>query len=184
MRTGARIPVILMILALCALPTFDGEAWAQAPERLTLSAIAIGRTSLGADTVLMLLSVTDDHGVGVSDLKANGVHLFAYPCPADAACVLVPLTVTSISEYSTLPGVYQVRAAVDQGRKDLVHLQNGPAEPLLLRVVETRPVPGGAGGGSPPAVVAAQGQITIPQQGTPSLGSPYPQRGSASLDSQ
>lgn len=120
----------------------------------------------------MLLSVTDDHGAGVSGLKANGVRLFAYPCPADAECVLVPLTVTAITENGTLPGVYQVRAAVDQGRKDLVHLQNGPAGPLLLRVVKTRLAPGAGGGGNPSAVVAAQGQITIPSGGTLPLGSP------------
>ena len=38
---------------------------AQTPERLMLSGTATGRTSLGAsDTVLMLLSVTDEHGHG------------------------------------------------------------------------------------------------------------------------
>lgn len=166
------IPVILTILAFWALPTLNGEAWAQAPERLTLSATAIGRTSLAADTVLMLVSVTDDHGVGVSGLKANDVQLFAYPCPPAADCELVPLTVTAITENGTLSGVYQVRATVDQGHKDLVHLQNGPAGPLLLRVVKARLAPGAAGGGKPSAVVAAQGQITITTGGTLPLGSP------------
>ena len=172
MRTGTRIPVILTILAFWTLPTFDGEAWAQTPGKLTLSATAVGRTSLGADTVLMLLSVTDDHGAGVSDLKANGVDLFAYACPADADCVLVPLSVTAFTEDSTLPGVYQVHAAVDQGRKDLVHLQNGIVGPLLLRVVKTRLAPDAARGGNSSAVVAAQGQITIPSGGTLPLGNP------------
>ena len=165
MRTGTTIPVILMVLSFWTLPRFEGEAWAQASESLTLSAIATGRTSLGADTVLLLVSVTDEHGAGVSNLKASGVHLFAYPCPLDADCVLVPLTVTAIREFDALPGVYQVRAAVDQGRKDLVHLQDGPVGPFLLRVVKTQVVPGAAGGGNQSAAVAAQGQVTIPPWG-------------------
>ena len=172
MRTGNGIPIVLAVLAFWTLPTFGGEVWAQAPERLNLSATAIGRTSLGADTVLMLLSVTDDHGAGVSGLTVSSVQLFAYPCPADAECVLVPLTVTAIAENGALPGVYQVHAAVDQGRKDLVRLQNGPAGPFLVRVVKMRPAAGAAGGANPSTVVAAQGQTAIPLGGAPTFGGP------------
>ena len=134
---------------------------AQTPERLTLSGTATGRTSLGAsDTVLMLLSVTDEHGMGVSGLTGDGLRLFAYPCPDDSDCVLVPLTIAKVTENADLPGIYTIRAAIDQGRKDLVRLPNGPAGPFLLRVVKARPAPSGTRGTTTP--VAAQGQVIIP----------------------